>query len=120
MLELMPLWSAVVLGTGLGFGLGLWAGLRASAWLAGAGADAKLDETLARLERLNMAAEDLKAAMDRIDAAMANIADDIRRLAERIGTGMTPEEVEAVRVRLEGIATAAEGLASQTPEPGPA
>lgn len=60
---------------------------------------------------------DLKDQLARIDAATNNIADDIRRLTEQIGTGMSQADVDEVKAGLEASAVKLEATAAVTPEP---
>jgi hypothetical protein len=80
--------------------------------------------------KIIMANERIEAALSQINEstnvmadATLNIADDIRRIKEKIGTGMTDAEVEAVTTRLEASAqtltqqaAALQAIAAETPE----
>jgi ABC-type transporter Mla subunit MlaD len=79
----------------------------------------KLDDILARLETLMAGATDLQAKFDRMTAALANLADDVRRLTEAIKPGMTQAEVDAAVAQAETLASGLETLAAQTPEVPP-
>ena len=59
---------------------------------------------------------DLQAINARILAAADNIADDVRRLTEKIGTGMSEADVTTAKAEGEAIASKLEGIAAQTPE----
>jgi uncharacterized coiled-coil DUF342 family protein len=72
-----------------------------------------------QLEVLLMASEELKAVLARIDAATNNIAEDIRRIKEQIGTGMTSAEVAEVQAEAEALAVKLEALAADTEDPIP-
>ena len=72
-----------------------------------------------QLDVLLMANEELKAVLARIDAATNNIAEDIRRIKEQIGTGMTSEEVAEVQAEAEALAVKLEALAADTADPVP-
>lgn len=77
---------------------------------------------LKRIERLlvTMTSENAQAFEDirsRIDTATTNLAGDIRRLAEQIGTGMSQEEVDTAKAGLEQAAVGLEAVAAETPEP---
>lgn len=79
--------------------------------------DRKLDQILRQLGVLMSGADDLNAKFDRMVAATGKIADDVRRLTESIGTGMTQAEVDAAVARGEQIASTLESLDAQTPDP---
>lgn len=61
--------------------------------------------------------QDFKNAFDRSEAALANIAADIRRIGENTSVDMTQEQVNAQKARALQIAEALETLAAQNPEP---
>lgn len=63
--------------------------------------------------------DDLRAQLDRANTALANVADDIRRLTEQISTDLTPAEVEEIQQKLTSHANALQAVADQTPEPAP-
>lgn len=71
------------------------------------------------MEGLVMASAELKAVLDRINLATDNIAEDIRRIKEQIGTGMTAEEVADVQATAEALAVKFEGIAASTEDPVP-
>jgi hypothetical protein len=58
--------------------------------------------------------------LGRIDTATDNIAEDLRRLANTIGTGMTQAEEDSVKAALEAAAVKLEAVASTNPETVPA
>ena len=60
--------------------------------------------------------DELKAQLDRIDTATNNIANDIRTLSAKIGTGLSDADVTNLQTELEAAAVKLEGVAAQTPE----
>lgn len=85
-----------------------------------------LDTILTRLRALEaqngdllMASAELKAALAKIDTATDNIAADIRRLKDKIGTGMTEAEVAAVQADADRLVTKLEGIAADPDNPDP-
>jgi len=70
-------------------------------------------------ERLVMAGAELKAGMKRIDAATTNIAADLKRLKDKVGTGMTDAEVADVQAAIDAQATRLEGMANDPDNPDP-
>lgn len=64
-----------------------------------------------------MASAELKAALKKIDTATDNIAADLVRLKERIGTGMTDAEVADVQAEADRLATKLEGIAADPENP---
>jgi type IV pilus biogenesis protein CpaD/CtpE len=63
--------------------------------------------------------EDFRDILVRIDAATNDIAEDIRRLKDQIGVGMTPEQELEVKNQLESAAVRLEGIAADTENPVP-
>ncbi len=84
--------------------------------LGSGGADPKLDHILAQLGALQMAASDMQASLDRINAATNNIAADLAGLKALIGTGMSQADVDAVQARLDASVAVLEALAASTPD----
>lgn len=67
-----------------------------------------------------MASEAIKAALAKIDTATDNIAADIQRLKDRIGTGMSDAEVAEVQAEADRISAKLEGIAADPDNPDPA
>ncbi len=58
------------------------------------------------------ALDDIKADLARINAATTDIADDIKALKDKIGTGLSDAEVAALKSDLDDIATKLEAVAA--------
>lgn len=82
-----------------------------------AGVEGQLRRALLLLESLTMAAPEMLATLQRIDAAATNLAGDLARLRDLITTQMSPEDVARVQAALDAAAVRLEGLAAETPEP---
>jgi hypothetical protein len=67
-----------------------------------------------------MASAELKAALAKIDTATDNIAADIQRLKDKVGTGMSDAEVAEVQDLATAIAAKLEGIAADPDNPDPA
>lgn len=79
----------------------------------------RLDLILTRLEHLDMATVELKAALAKIDTATDNIAADIVRLKAKIGTGMSDADVAEVQAEADKLVKKLEGLAADPDNPDP-
>jgi hypothetical protein len=76
--------------------------------------------TLAHGQReILMATAELKAALAKIDAATDNIAADIKRLKDKVGTGMSDADVASVQAEADRIASKLEGIAADPDNPDP-
>lgn len=81
--------------------------------------DHKLDFIIKKLTKMPTQ-EQFDAAFARQNAALQNIADDIRRLTEQqAGGGLTEAQEQAILDQLNAAADQLEALAGQTPEPTP-
>lgn len=69
--------------------------------------------------KLVMASAELKAALKKIDTATDNIAADIQRLKEKIGTGMSDADVASVQAEADRIADRLTAIAADTEDPTP-
>jgi ribosome-associated translation inhibitor RaiA len=78
-----------------------------------------LERILTQGRELLMASAELKAVLARVDTATDNIAADIRRLKDKIGTGMTDDEVAEVQGLAEAVASKLEGIAADPDNPDP-
>ncbi len=58
----------------------------------------------------------LTAAFDSMKASMANLAADVQRLKDAIGTGMSQADVDAAQAQADAIATGLQALADATPD----
>ncbi|HVJ72035.1 MAG TPA: hypothetical protein VM531_11120 [Sphingomicrobium sp.] len=58
------------------------------------------------------AIDDLRALLQRVDAATTEIAADLQALKDKIGTQMTQEEVDEVKAGLEAAASKLETTAA--------
>jgi hypothetical protein len=79
----------------------------------------KINRILRLCEVQHMASAEIKAALAKIDTATDNIAADIVRLKEKIGTGMTDAEVAEVQAGLDKTVTKLEGIAADPDNPEP-
>lgn len=70
-------------------------------------------------QRINKIDADFTEVLGRIDTATNNIAEDLRRLKEQISTGMTPQQVAALKAQFEQRATVLEAIAADTEDPVP-
>lgn len=66
-----------------------------------------------------MALVDIQQAIARINDATNNIAADIVRLKERISTGLSQADVDAIQAQLQNAATALEAVANDPENPDP-
>lgn len=60
--------------------------------------------------------DDLKAEVARANEQTNNIAEDIRRLTERIGFGLSEAEAIALKTDLAALADRLTGVAAETPD----
>jgi len=88
--------------------------------------DRRLDAILSHVRAIQiqgvenaMATAEVKAALGRIDATTNNIAADVKRLKDKVGTGMSEAEVAEVQADAERIATRLEGIANDPDNPDP-
>jgi chromosome segregation ATPase len=63
-------------------------------------------------EKIMAAIDDLRALLQRVDAATTEIAADLQALKDKIGTQMTQEEVDEVKAGLEAAASKLETTAA--------
>lgn len=61
----------------------------------------------------------LTDALDKINADTSALATVVQSLRDRIGTGMSQADVDAVKARLDEVATRLEGIASDPSQPVP-
>lgn len=75
-------------------------------------------------EKVKAVPPEMTDAIKRIDAATDAIALELRQLRDQVKTGMTPQEVEAMKAKLLDMAAKAEGIAADpadlVPAPPPA
>lgn len=90
------------------------------------GVNRRLDTILTQLralgvqgDRLLMASKDMLDTLDKIDTSTNAIADEITALKNKVATGMSQADVDAVQARLDAAAAKLQGIAADPDNPVP-